>query len=686
MGDLSVLGGVSDEQRPFGAATVPTVAVPSQGLVSAFRVGRRVTIVAAADGRGWSNGLAAVGRDLPKAELRPSAAVPMYLDAWDRHGFRFYYRPWETPTRGQAWKDYPVLDEFEFARRENNRGFVFWAEAANVDNAAGLDNDVWWDWAARAAERRGLPTVVNTMNVEPTWPLNGWRGQGMALMPQYCGAYHGVASTGCAGMRSVSWCAREAQDAQLDAIRRIVGRYAGRANTLEYLEPHGELRHGDFDVFLEYGPVADASFRAFLKEKYGRVSRVAERWGRAGAVKRWDDVQVPDVAALLGCGKDAVDLTGTWRIGYEPQASSVAGASELGFNDASWPHLQAPGNDLMMFLDKKPAVFRRSFDVSAAWLAGADKVWLYVWDLNSGAHLKERIAVALNGGAVGEDLTKHATSHWAAFDTQGALRAGTNAVAIRVPQGFLGYHVYLSKHPPLQYPDLPDGDKALWVDFADWRQATRLASAKRGLEAIRSVDPNRSIVCMAPDSSIAGVKKLCETYGAHFHNTGHMGAFWNEFLPMLMRGADLPFSLEPGGPAEDLPGFKRMMGYYFTEGVQAIHYFIHVGSICWPQDIRTHFEKIRPLVDTIGKVHPPKAEIAMLFSDRIDNLTGYPWGQNPDVNLPSGYFTWPLNAEFTGEYDFDGVTDLDAVSYTHLRAHETRHDLVCRLLLEKKKQ
>ena len=26
------------------------------------------------------------------------------------------------------------------------------------------------------------------------------------------------------------------------------------------------------------------------------------------------------------------------------------------------------------------------------------------------------------------------------------------------------------------------------------------------------------------------------------------------------------------------------------------------------------------------------------------------------------------------------------VSYTHIRAHETRHDLVCRLLLEQKKQ
>src|SRR5450759_5554788 len=34
----------------------------------------------------------------------------------------------------------------------------------------------------------------------------------------------------------------------------------------------------------------------------------------------------------------------------------------------------------------------------------------------------------------------------------------------------------------------------------------------------------------------------------------------------------------------------------------------------------------------------------------------------------------------------DGGCGLLPVSYTHLRAHETRHDLVCRLLLEKKKK
>src|SRR5665648_1109274 len=38
---------------------------------------------------------------------------------------------------------------------------------------------------------------------------------------------------------------------------------------------------------------------------------------------------------------------------------------------------------------------------------------------------------------------------------------------------------------------------------------------------------------------------------------------------------------------------------------------------------------------------------------------------------------------FTGG-DHEPPVYMEPVSYTHLRAHETRHDLVCRLLLEKK--
>src|SRR5450759_6015320 len=47
---------------------------------------------------------------------------------------------------------------------------------------------------------------------------------------------------------------------------------------------------------------------------------------------------------------------------------------------------------------------------------------------------------------------------------------------------------------------------------------------------------------------------------------------------------------------------------------------------------------------------------------------------NPQVVLPS---------RLKKEYQMPSYAT--SVSYTHLRAHETRHDLVCRLLLEKKK-
>src|SRR5450756_1795026 len=48
---------------------------------------------------------------------------------------------------------------------------------------------------------------------------------------------------------------------------------------------------------------------------------------------------------------------------------------------------------------------------------------------------------------------------------------------------------------------------------------------------------------------------------------------------------------------------------------------------------------------------------------------------------------WTHSPDFRGfSCVFLGMTVKEAVSYTHLRAHETRHDIVCRLLLEKKKK
>ncbi|CUX19150.1 hypothetical protein BN3590_00140 [Clostridium sp. C105KSO15] len=45
----------------------------------------------------------------------------------------------------------------------------------------------------------------------------------------------------------------------------------------------------------------------------------------------------------------------------------------------------------------------------------------------------------------------------------------------------------------------------------------------------------------------------------------------------------------------------------------------------------------------------------------------------------------PKCQDFLRNMSYEIRYSIEAVSYTHLRAHETRHDLVCRLLLEKKK-
>ena len=69
-----------------------------------------------------------------------------------------------------------------------------------------------------------------------------------------------------------------------------------------------------------------------------------------------------------------------------------------------------------------------------------------------------------------------------------------------------------------------------------------------------------------------------------------------------------------------------------------------------------------------------------------------PWGElfteteAPTTEAPTpGETTTSGKPEVTTKDDTDKVDPGSPVSYTHLRAHETRHDLVCRLLLEKKK-
>ncbi|MDQ3815346.1 MAG: beta-galactosidase, partial [Armatimonadota bacterium] len=680
LSDLGLLPGVTEITLPDGV-TAPEVA--GQGAIAALRAGAQVFILAARN-QGALAQLVARQFKGAKPVSRPEVEVPMYLDRWDKFGFRFYYRPWEYPPSlpRPEYKTYDFAHEFEWAEKQERTGLVFWNDQNRVDTAEGLMNEVWWDWGQNAARARRLPVAINITaggGATPVWLLNRYREQTQQRMPGYVGDFYAVARQDNGGHGSTSWNATEMKDVELSLLQSSVRRFSADPNVVSWLEPHGELIHGAHDILMEYGPVADASYRRYLQQKYKTPAALSQRWhGDANRIPSWDAVRVPELASFLGWGTQAIDLTGTWRIGYEsgpggkeytadelraytekllPTEPVPAAWFTTEFDDSAWPTVVAPGHDRTMFLPKRPAVYRRKFEVSAEWKANHPRAWLYIWDLNKA--WTGLVQPYLNGQKLGESKVKHPHPHWDVFEATAALKAGTNQLSLRLPQGFLAYRVYLSPEEPTQYPNLGEKKNAQWVDFIEWVQWSRIETCRRGVEMIRQVDPNRQITFMHPDEYSDGVKRLAQDYGGEFHNTGYMGAFYADYNPLLMQGAGLPFSIEPGGPPDSLPIYKKMMGLYYSEGVQSVDYFIHIGNVLWNDDIRQEFEATQPLVHLIGKYHAPQAEVAVLYATGVSGLTGYPWGNDPNVNLGSGYWQWNVAANLRDRYARDGLTESD---------------------------
>ncbi|MFA6291484.1 MAG: hypothetical protein WC637_06860, partial [Victivallales bacterium] len=665
LSDLHALLPVKDDSIKVGAVTVPVVNVPDQGIVTAFRKGKQVCVATGADAAGLKLLVGAQKGLLEGAEFVPSGTVPMFLDSWDKYGFRFYYRPGEVPPpkageKKVEWKNYNVLGEFDFAKKNNSCGFVFWQNEDQCDFAEGMRNNKDWEYAAKACANRSLPVIVNSSAASPTWQVNRFRDQTQWKMPGYCGGFYTPCDAGHAGNRQLAWSAEEGLNATLSNLQKTWRAYSKLPTTIEYLEPHGELRHGDHDILNEFGPQADKTFRAFLKETYGDLPAVNKRWfGKPDVLKTWDDVRVPELVKFLGYSDAAIDLGGEWRYQFEEfkdgKARPTNPAPEAWYlpatPDSEWPSVTAPQSDIQMFMPRRPAVWRRHFTLPADWKADKPKVWLYVFSLNRAE--KEASPIYLNGKKIAEPVIDR-NIRPVVVEVSDALKAGDNLLSLRLPANFLGYRVYLTGKAPAQYPFLGEQLNAQWADFIRWHARIRQDSVRRSIEAIREVEPDRSVVCMAPDSFISQIEELCQDYGAHFHNTGYMAGWWAEPLPMMMRAADMPFSAEPGNPAHNLPEFKGALGHWLTEGVNAIHYFIHVGDIYWQDEIRTWFEDNQAIIGAFGKMHVPKAEVAMLYGDDVNNLTGWPWNGSG-----SGYVSCQYNVALHKEYHVDGVSDKD---------------------------
>ena len=631
LSDLGELEGVNPLAVATARCSVNARQLDSnQGVVAAVRSGKLVYIFTASDGPGLKDVLESNIPDGAKIDATDAEIpVPMYVDRWDKYGFRFYYGPFVVPQDADHHDvtSYDPKQDFTFAKQSGDVGLVLWNTPSRNQYADGIMDLNRNQWVFDAAKKLNLPLGINLGLEDANLSLiNGNQEDEVPNADGFLGGWYGAMNWGGS---TPAWSSDKFQDVALGELQGLVrDLYPKYDNIVNWLEPHEEMGHGVCDLVDDHGPRAKENFHEFLKSKYGTPEAVATRWSQTGAFKTWEDVPFPELATFLNWNAQAIDLTGTWKISFD--APYGADSAKPGLDDSSWDEMQAPGHGVARNIPRKPAVFRRHFKIDAAWHAAHPKVWFYLWDFNDARRAvddpKGGVYVFLNGKAIPEtDFTRTMPEHSCALEVSDALTDGDNVLTVCLPQAMIDYRCYLSYQEPKTYPGLGPQLNAQWADFSDWTSWSRGQAVRRGAQMIRQVDPDRPITLMAPSFYLSDIKKVAEDYGGIVHDTGGMAGSWGDAWPVMMQSSGLPTDCEPGSGAVDLNDFKRFMGRWSTEATQGVDYFQHIGDIEWKPEVKDYFGKTLKLWHLMGKYHLPHAELAIINSDRNQRLLGFPW-------------------------------------------------------------
>ena len=87
----------------------------------------------------------------------------MYLDRWDKYGFRFYYGPFVKPqdANHREVATYDPRQDFAFAKQSGDVGLVVWNSPFGAPTADGILDFNSREWVFKAARQLNLPMGVN---------------------------------------------------------------------------------------------------------------------------------------------------------------------------------------------------------------------------------------------------------------------------------------------------------------------------------------------------------------------------------------------------------------------------------------------------------------------------------------------------------------------------------------------
>ncbi len=637
--------------------SIPSIDCRPYGVMVLGAAGDEVFAWGAADTNALQTLLAAEPL-LKRNGLRftPAKPYPVYLDFYDLKAFKSYVHA-ATSAHGEG-----LASHWEFVRKMGLGGLACQDLGLIGSNPmSGVIDFSRMDYEVMEAERQGglfvvCPLVGGEM---PLWMYNKSPCNAAKFSPSllFQGWSHG-------SVGATYECDGGSGELPNATLRLMMNRYLKSPSLGGWHLYRGQPIGDNVSLILsgcawDHSPVAQASLRRWLKETKGYgLSALGTRWfGDPKRFRFWDDVRVPDVAAIVGGGydPDRFLLPDSWKWRKSSAQEEGQPPAETG---VPWVTVQRPPSQQMAFLPSGSAYFKISF-TAGEWLkAHAGRPLKLGCTVN--LYDNSKLRFWLNGHGFESPPAKSAgVVPLVAEIPAGALNAaGDNELIIQTPAGRSDGRVcgpvFLSDQPRQLYPYRDRTLNARYGDALEFQRHSIFARQEEMFREARRLDPERPMIISGEFwEDIGSYTSLAVKYGLGMQYTARDG-FYNPWNPSLGNIVGFYATSEPSGTMGTPDIFNKTLSLMLYDGDSGFDLFWDVEDYI---KLDRRFEMLTKkcrLIQLFGKSLREPPQLLILRSSRtISNGSQEPW--NWDIGR---------GAIQSAHYDYGYVSEREVINGT----------------------